>query len=134
MPPAEVNSGPLARYDDSPAFERIILPYVENLRLIGVDASFELIDSAEFQERRERFDYDITTTRFVLPLSPSVELRNLFASDSADEPGSFNVSGVSDPVVDELIERIIAAPDRATTLLRMVKGKPFEDAVSEIEP
>ena len=105
--------------DDSPAFERIILPFVENLRLIGVDASFELIDSAEFQERRERFDYDITTTRFVLPLSPSVELRNLFASDSADEPGSFNVSGVNDPIVDELIERIIAAPDRATLDLRV---------------
>jgi microcin C transport system substrate-binding protein len=105
--------------DDGPAFERIILPYVENLRLIGVDASFELIDPAEFQERRENFDYDIITTRFVLPLSPSVELRNLFGSKSADAPGSFNVSGVSDPVVDAMIEQVIAAADRETLDIRV---------------
>lgn len=105
--------------DDGPAFERIILPYVENLRLIGVDASFELIDPAEFQERRETFDYDIITTRFVLPLSPSVELRNLFGSKSAEAPGSFNVSGVSDPVVDGLIEQVIAAEDRETLNTRV---------------
>ena len=105
--------------EDGPAFERIILPYVENLRLIGVDAAFDLIDAAEFQERRERFDYDIITTRFVLPLSPSVELRNLFASRSADAPGSFNVSGLSDPVVDALIERVIEAEDRETLNTRV---------------
>jgi microcin C transport system substrate-binding protein len=105
--------------DDGPAFERIILPYVENLRLIGVDASFELIDPAEFQERRETFDYDIITTRFVLPLSPSVELRNLFGSKSAEASGSFNVSGVSDPVVDGLIEQVIAAEDRETLNTRV---------------
>jgi microcin C transport system substrate-binding protein len=105
--------------DDGPAFERIILPFVENLRLIGVDASFELIDSAAFQERRERFDYDIITTRFVLALSPSVELRNLFGSRSAEEPGSFNVSGLADPAVDALIERIIEAPDRETLDIRV---------------
>ena len=105
--------------DDGPAFERIILPYVENLLVIGVDASFELIDAAEFQERRENFDYDIITTRFVLPLSPSVELRNLFGSKSADAPGSFNVSGVSDAVVDGLIEQIIAAEDRETLNTRV---------------
>lgn len=105
--------------DDGPAFERIILPYVENLRLIGVDASFELIDAAGFQERRETFDYDIITTRFVLPLSPSIELRNLFASKSAAEPGSFNVSGLADAAIDALIERVIDAPDRETLNVRV---------------
>ena len=105
--------------EDGPAFERIVLPYVENLKLIGVDASFELIDPAEFQERRESFDYDILTTRFALPLSPSVELRTLFASKSANEPGSSNVSGVSDPVIDALIEEIIAAEDRETLNTRV---------------
>ena len=105
--------------DDGPAFERIILPFVENLRLIGVDASFELIDAAQFEERRERFEYDIIATRFVLPLSPSVELNTLFASKSANEPGSFNVSGVADPVVDALIARVIEAEDRETLDIRV---------------
>jgi len=103
----------------SAAFERIILPYVENLRAIGVDASLNTIDFAQYEERQKTFDYDIVSGRFVLPLSPSVELRQLFGSSSADQPGTFNLSGIADPVVDELIEQIIAAPDRETLETRV---------------
>ncbi len=98
--------------NNSPAFERIILPYVDNLRAIGVDATLNTIDPAQYEERQEVFDYDLVSGRFVLPLSPSVELRQLFASESAAEPGTYNLSGLADPVVDALIEEIIAAPDR----------------------
>src|SRR6056297_390191 len=70
--------------EDGPAFERIILPFVENLKAVGIDASFELIDSAEMQDRQKNFNYDINVARFVLPLSPSIELRTLFGSESAD--------------------------------------------------
>lgn len=105
--------------EDGPAFERIILPFVENLKLIGVDSSFELIDSAEMVQRQEDFDYDVLVARFSLPLSPSVELNTLFASDSADRPGTFNLSGVKDPVVDALIEQIIQASDREMITTRV---------------
>jgi len=100
--------------NNSAAFERIILPFVDNLRTIGVDASMNTIDFAQYEERQETFDYDIVSGRFVLPLSPSVELRQLFASDSAAQPGTFNLAGLADPVIDDLIEEVIAAPDRAT--------------------
>ncbi len=100
--------------NNSAAFERIILPYVENLRAVGVDASLNTIDFAQYEERQETFDYDIVSGRFVLPLSPSVELRQLFASESAGQPGTFNLAGIADPVIDDLIEEVIAAPDRAT--------------------
>jgi microcin C transport system substrate-binding protein len=73
--------------NNSGAFERIILPYVENLRAIGVDASLNTIDPAQYEERQEVFDYDIVSGRFVLPLSPSVELRQLFGSDAAAQSG-----------------------------------------------
>ena len=105
--------------DDGPSFERIVLPYIENLRLIGIDAVFELIDSAEYEERQENFDYDIVVARFTLPLSPSLELKTLFGSESADRPGTFNLSGLADPVVDALIEQIIAAGDRETLTWRV---------------
>jgi len=78
-----------------------------------------LIDAAEFQERRENFDYDVITTRFVLPLSPSTEMRTLFGSASAEQPGSFNVSGVSDEVVDALIDAAIKAEDRDSLNVRI---------------
>ncbi|MCV6591519.1 MAG: extracellular solute-binding protein [Silicimonas sp.] len=99
--------------DDGPAFERIVLPFAENLKLLGIEARFELIDSAELEQRQEDFNYDSYVARLSVSLSPSLELRNLFGSDSADVPGTFNLAGVKDPVVDALIEEIIGAPSRA---------------------
>ncbi|WP_112316728.1 extracellular solute-binding protein [Rhodovulum viride] len=97
---------------DSPVFERIVLPYLANLQQLGIEAVNTTVDAAQMQQRLEDFDYDITSTRFVLSLSPSIELRSLFGSEEADAKGSYNLSGLKDPVVDALIEEVIAAPDR----------------------
>lgn len=105
--------------EDGPAFERIILPFVENLKTIGIESNFELIDSAQMEQRQEDFDYDVLVARFSLSLSPSVELNTLFAAESADSPGTFNLSGVQDPVVDALIEQITQAEDRETITTRV---------------
>ncbi|MGI9394545.1 MAG: extracellular solute-binding protein [Boseongicola sp.] len=105
--------------DDGPAFERIILPFIENLSAIGIDASFELIDPAQMEERMETFDYDIVVARFVLPLSPSIELRTLFGSESANARGTYNLTGISDEVVDELIDLIIQADNRSVLTTRV---------------
>ena len=105
--------------NNSGAFERIIVPYVENLRAIGVDASLNTIDPAQYEERQEVFDYDIVSGRFVLALSPSVELRQLFGSEAAAQSGTFNLSGLADPTIDAIIEEVIAAPDRATLETRV---------------
>jgi microcin C transport system substrate-binding protein len=64
------------------------------------------------QERQENFDYDIVPGRLVMSLSPSIELRSLFGSAGADAPGTLNLAGVADPVVDALIEDVIAADSR----------------------
>ena len=105
--------------DDGPAFERIVLPFIENLKVAGIQATFELIDPAQMEQRQEDFEYDIVIARFVLPLSPSIEMRTLFGSESANAPGTFNLTGLADPVVDELIESIIAAEDRETLTTRV---------------
>ncbi len=105
--------------DDSPAFERIANPFVENMRRAGIDAEWIRIDSAQMQQRQEEFDYDIAIARFVLGLSPSAELRTLFGSSAADRPGSFNLSGVADPVVDDMITRIISADSREVLTARV---------------
>ena len=56
--------------DDSPSMERVINPYVQNLRRIGIDASYTQIDAAQMQQRQEDFDYDILPARFAMSLSP----------------------------------------------------------------
>ncbi len=98
--------------DDSPAFERITGPFVQNLRRIGVDASTRTIDPAQYQSRIENFDYDATVARFALSLTPGTELRAFFSSRSADQPSSYNLSGVANSGVDALVEAAIAAENR----------------------
>lgn len=109
----------VAFLDDNPAFERIILPYIANLRRLGVDARLEMVDAAQMQQRQEDFDYDITPGRLVMSLSPSVELRSLFGSAGAQAPGTLNLAGVADPAVDALIEKVIAAESRDELILRV---------------
>lgn len=103
----------------SAGFERIVLPFIDNLKRLGVNAIYTRVDPAQMQQRQEEFDYDVVIGRFILPLSPSIELRTLFGSESAAAQGSPNLAGVQDPVVDALIEQVIAAPDRPTLETRV---------------
>ncbi|SEA98415.1 extracellular solute-binding protein [Rubrimonas cliftonensis] len=98
--------------NSSPAFERVINPYVENLRSLGVDASFRIIDQAQEQRRQKEFDYDLIVANLPGYPTPGNSLRNTYLSSSADQQGSYNLSGVADPAVDALVEAIIAAEDR----------------------
>ncbi|MGD2025418.1 MAG: extracellular solute-binding protein [Methyloceanibacter sp.] len=96
----------------APTFERIIAPYVKNLSLLGIDARIRRVDPAQFQQRLKDFDFDITTSRFAMRITPGVELRSYFGSRAADMGGSLNLAGIKDPAVDALIEKIIGAPSR----------------------
>lgn len=94
-------------------FERITLPYVENLKRIGIDASWRLVDPAQYQQRLKSFDFDVTTQRFSLGLTPGVDMRAFISCEAAKAQGSFNLAGICDPVVDALTDKIIAAKSRA---------------------
>ncbi|MEL6913841.1 MAG: extracellular solute-binding protein [Pseudomonadota bacterium] len=94
--------------ESSPSFDRIINPYVENLRNIGIDAKLERVDPAQEQERMRVYDYDISTMGWSLGYEPSTGLRQWFAGALKDE-SSRNLAGVDDPAVDRIIERVVAA-------------------------
>ncbi len=97
-----------------PTFERVIAPFARNLKRVGIEATLRLVDGPQYENRLKEHDFDITTRRFVLSLSPGAELNAYFASDTADRAGSLNSSGIEDPVVDALIAEIVAATDRPT--------------------
>jgi microcin C transport system substrate-binding protein len=103
-------------------FERITLPYTENLKRIGVDATWRLVDPAQYQQRLKSFDFDMTTQRFSLGLTPGVDMKPFLSCDAAKAEGSFNLAGICDPVIDALIDKIVAAKSRAelTTATRAV--------------
>jgi microcin C transport system substrate-binding protein len=106
--------------DDNPTFDRVVNPFMANLRRIGVDASYLHVDAAQMQQRLEDFNYDLVAGRFSVSINPGLELRQLYSSDAAEAVGSFNYAGVSDGVVDALIERVIAAEDHETLTARIM--------------
>jgi microcin C transport system substrate-binding protein len=93
-------------------FERLVSPYVKNLKLLGIEAHMRMVDPAQYQQRLKGFDFDITTERYQMRNTPGVELRSYFGSAAAKMDGSLNLAGISDQAVDALIERVIAAKSR----------------------
>jgi len=103
---------------NDPRFERITLPYVQNLRRLGIDARVRTIDTSQYQRRMDDFDFDMTVGLVVQSDSPGNEQRDYWSSAAADARGSRNLAGIKDPVVDALIEMIITAPDREALAAR----------------
>ncbi len=97
---------------NDPTSERLTGPYVKNLQAIGITASIRRVDPAQYERRSKAFDYDIKTQRYSMRLTPGVELKNYWGSEAANAEGSFNLSGIKDPVIDALIDKVVAARNR----------------------
>ena len=97
---------------DDPIFQRVEGPYQKNLKLLGIEARSRLVDSAQFQDRLKSYDFDLTVQRYSMGLTPGIEMRSYWGSEFANEPGSRNLCGISNPAIDGLIEKVIAAPTR----------------------
>lgn len=93
-------------------FDRILAPYAHNLARLGVGMTYRTVDSALYQRRTDRFDFDMIVASFSASQSPGNELISRFHSSSAHQEGSDNVIGIQNPVVDALVEKVIYAPDR----------------------
>jgi microcin C transport system substrate-binding protein len=103
---------------DDPTWERITLPFVQNLERLGVQARVRTVDAAQYEYRLKQFDFDMTVAVFPQSLSPGNEQADFWSTEAAGTPGSRNLAGVRDPVVDRLIDLLIAAPDRAGLIAR----------------
>jgi peptide/nickel transport system substrate-binding protein len=89
--------------------ERLALVYAQSLRRIGVSARVRLVDEVQYQRRRQAFDFDMMPGAWVASPSPGNEQRSRWGSQSADQPGSFNLAGVREPAVDATIAALLAA-------------------------
>ncbi len=103
---------------NGPSFERVALPYVQNLQRLGMEVRVRTVDPAQYQVRTDNFDYDMTVDVIGQSLSPGNEQRDYFTSAKAQENGSQNIAGFNNPVLDELVEMIINAPDRDELVAR----------------
>jgi microcin C transport system substrate-binding protein len=93
----------------SPSFERVMASYVQNLKKLGIEASYRSIDPALYTQRLDSFDFDMVVQVFPQSQSPGNEQRNFWSSAAAGHQGSRNVIGIKSPVVDNLVNKIIYA-------------------------
>jgi microcin C transport system substrate-binding protein len=100
------------------AFERTALPVKQNCERIGVDMAVRTVDTSQYQRRTDTYDFDMVIDLWAQALSPGNEQREYWGSKAADIPGGKNSMGLKDPAVDQLIELIIAAPDRESLIVR----------------
>ena len=101
------------------SFERVVLPFRQNLERHGFDVSVRLVDSNQYVQRVRDFDFDMITQVLPQSDSPGNEQREYWHSSNVDVSGSRNYMGVSDPVVDRLVEMVIQAPDRDELVYRV---------------
>jgi microcin C transport system substrate-binding protein len=94
------------------AFERWVNPFIANLKRLGITATLRYVDAAQYKNRMDNFDFDMTVATFGESLSPGNEQRDFWGSEKADIKGSSNIVGIKNPVVDDLIRLIVSAPDR----------------------
>jgi microcin C transport system substrate-binding protein len=97
----------------SPLFERIVQPYLRNLEKLGIKGTIRMVDSAQYAQRLNVFDYDVVVANFAQSDSPGNEQRDFWGSEAAGREGSQNQIGVKDPAIDKLIDHVIFAKDRA---------------------
>ena len=98
--------------EDSAAFDRIVLPFVENMKAAGIDAEYDRIDPAQYTDRTRNYDFDIITDQFPMSYEPSSGLKQYFGSDTADD-SVFNSMGLKSSAVDALIEHVVAAENKS---------------------
>ncbi len=100
------------------SLERVLLPFQRNLARLGIDMRIRFVDTSQYINRLREYDFDMIVFGVGQALSPGNEQRAYWGSAAADQPGSRNISGIKDPVVDELIELVITAPTRESLVAR----------------
>ncbi len=97
----------------SALFERIVLPMKRNLTKLGIEVSIRTVqDDSQYMRRLEDFDYDMIVVNYGSIISPGNEQKNYWGSSTADQQGSPNYMGVKNPVLDEIIDKLISAKSR----------------------
>jgi microcin C transport system substrate-binding protein len=98
--------------DSSNALQPHLTPFIQNLGKLGIQANMRIVDAAQLKSRTEAFDLDVVGAALGGSTTPGGDLRTIYTSAAATQNGSRNFAGISDPVVDALVETIAAAKTR----------------------
>ena len=98
--------------------QRTLMPFVRNMKRLGVDVAIRHVDVPQYIERMRSKDFDMTTSVMPQSLNPGNEQAQFWGSASADQPGNYNYAGIKNPVIDAVIQQVIRAPNREELVVR----------------
>lgn len=100
------------------SFERVAAAYIANLKKLGITATLRVVDASQYQNRIRDFDFDMIVHVFPQSVTPGNEQRTYWDSEFANIPGSQNMAGIKNPVIDKLVQQVVSAPDWASLKAR----------------
>lgn len=109
------NNGQPVRFElliSQDGLQRTLMPFVRNLKRLGIEVTIRQVDVPQYMERMRRNDFDLTTLAMPQSLTPGNEQYQLWGSQAADQLGNYNYAGIKDPVIDAIIQRIVQSPTR----------------------
>ncbi|MBV1915326.1 MAG: extracellular solute-binding protein, partial [Pseudomonadales bacterium] len=99
-------------------FQRVVLPFTKNLEKLGIKAEIRLMDTQQYISQLRSYDFDMVISTISQSSSPGNEQHSFWHSSTVDIPRGRNIAGVSNSVVDHLVDLVIAAPDRESLITR----------------
>src|SRR5690606_6067053 len=98
--------------------QRTLMPFIRNLKRLGIQVNIRHVDVPQYIERMRSKDFDMTTNVLPQSLNPGNEQSQFWGSASADQPGNYNYAGIKNAVIDDVITKVIQAPDRQQLVIR----------------
>ncbi|MDD5030316.1 MAG: extracellular solute-binding protein [Rhodoferax sp.] len=102
--------------DSNEGSARVVTPWARNLEKLGITLNFRPVDFALYQQRLQKFEFDITSLAYGGTHTPGQEYADLFGSKAADQEDSGNMSGLKSPAVDALVAHLTAAKTKTALL------------------
>ena len=103
---------------DQPSFAKVLLPFKKNLERIGINVVIRTVDRSHYKRQLDEFDFDMAVFSLGQSSSPGHEMREYFHSSLADVNGNRNYAGIKNPVIDALVDQVIASSSRTQLVER----------------
>jgi microcin C transport system substrate-binding protein len=97
--------------------QRELMPFVRNLNRLGIQVNLRQVDVPQYVERIRHQDFDMMMLKLPQTLTPGKEQAQFWGSAAADESGNYNYSGIKNPAIDQMINKIVAAKTREEVVL-----------------
>jgi microcin C transport system substrate-binding protein len=97
---------------DQPSSVRVVAPFQKVLEKLGIKLIYRSVDFSLAKQKMDNFEFELASLRLPGSTAPGVELLEYFGSKAAATPGSSNIWGIADPVVDAMLQKVVSATTR----------------------